>query len=620
MVTAYLNKSNTFALAQTNRRLFELCEPSLYTNLRLDYNPRRVKLFDSSQATHSLAQNAHFVRSLRISVINLGMLTDCMLAYLNSTADDKREPRLDSFSSPGSNSTTSSSSLSHVIPVPPMSNLERLETTLAPASKVSTCSYYLETGNSPQTTLLQYCRLLDLSPHLTYFKAEWISISTIYDLCILAESLSTLSCLETLILDDVAANDNAWSCIGRTLFNSCSPSLRTLAIRMHRPFCQSRHNNASADKWSDVQQELQELEGVSPTTREAMQDLTMWAISDNTASEMEFTSILRCCPNLKRLAILGTQYQTEGDIVSELLVNHCPKVTSVAFLDFRNGGSSRYSLTPLLFMNSMPVQRIEEFKWTQFSEGLTQGRADVFIRHSEVLRKIVLEGGTQVYDSAIRVILTECPALENLQIRIEKEHLYSSTIWLSDAVDKPWVCTKLKVLDLAIVILRLPTLQPNQEPFYASLLNHIYTSQEVAQHKEYKKLYQQIGLLTSLTRLALRAILGDPTSFRGRYHYDYTTPFPGMLNLRSDDHCQRLGYLDLLGGLTHLEELRGSVYTNNEKTQVTMGWEEARWMARHWPKLKVAAFANKVDELREPFLWLQKERDLVIDSSPIFEW
>ncbi|KAG0296973.1 hypothetical protein BGZ96_008009 [Linnemannia gamsii] len=626
MVTAYLNKPNTFALAQTNRRLFELCEPSLFTSLRLDYNPHRAILFESSQATLSLARNAHFVKSLRISVVNLAMLTDCMFAYLDSTVDDKQEPRLDSLPSPCFNSTVSSSSLSHIIPVPPMSNLERLETTLTPASNVSTCSYYLETGNNPQTTLLQYCRLLDLSPHLTYLKVGWISISTTYGLRILATSLSTLLCLETLILDNVIANDDAWSCIGRTLFNSCSSSLRTFASRMGRPFTQSRFRNAFTDNWSDVQQELQELEGAPPATRKAIQDLTMWAIGDNRASRNELSAMLQRCPNLIRLAIPGTQFIPEYITLVQLLVSHCPKVTSVAFLDYRNRCGNHHSLTPLLFMQSMPAHRIEEFKWTHFFECLTRGRARIFRRHSEVLRKIVIEGGTQVQSSAIRSILTHCPVLENLQIKTDIKDIYSSTILLSYALTEPWVCTKLQVLDLAIVIPKMPVLKPGQGPIYERPMYRSFTNEEAApydeaaQYEEYKKLYQQIGLLTSLTHLALRAVLDDSISYRDRRHYDFTLPFPGMMNLCLDNHCQRPGYLDLLGGLTRLEELRGSVYTNNEETQMTMGWKEARWMAQHWPELRVAAFANKVEELREPFLWLQKELELVIDSDPLFQW
>jgi hypothetical protein len=504
-----------------------------------------------------------------------------------------------------------------------MSNLERLETTLATASYAPTCFYYLETGNNPKTTLLQYCRLLDFSPHLTYLKAEWIPIATANGLRILAESLSSLSCLETLILDDVVANDDNWSCIGRTLFHSCGSSLRTFAVKMDRPFSQSRHLKPSSGRWSIVKLGLQEIERASPALREAMQDLTMWATSDSTASEHELLSILQRCPNLKRLALPGTQYQTNHNTISQFLVNHCPKVTSLAFLDFQYCGNTVHLLTPFWVMSSMPIQRIEEFKWTRSSEHLTPGRASVFFRnHAEVLRKIIIVDCSQVHSGAIQVLLTQCPMLEHLQVGIEGGKEYrSSIILLSDAIAIPWVCTKLQVLDLAIVAPEMPALGPDQEPCYARLVSQTYTNGEVELYAKYKKLYQQIGLLTSLTHLALRVIVVEVSrTYWGYYYYDSTKPFPAMLNLPSNDTYDRLGYLDLWRGLTQLKELRGSVNTNDKETRMTMGWEEARWMAKHWPELKVVAFARSVDELREPFLWLQKERDLVVDSSPHFQW
>ncbi|KAF9155051.1 hypothetical protein BG015_011189 [Linnemannia schmuckeri] len=167
LVTALLNKHDTSALAQTNHRLLELCEPLLYMDVRLDHNPHRVNLFDSIYTTIALARNTHFVRNLRVSVINHALLTNCMLAHLDSVTDEKQNLRPDL--PPSLRSTASSS---HVIPVPPMTNLERLEVALVLESYISTCFYYLETSNNPKTILLQYCRLLDLSPRLTYFKAD----------------------------------------------------------------------------------------------------------------------------------------------------------------------------------------------------------------------------------------------------------------------------------------------------------------------------------------------------------------------------------------------------------------------------------------------------------------
>ncbi|KAG0220124.1 hypothetical protein BGX33_008481 [Mortierella sp. NVP41] len=69
---------------------------------------------------------------------------------------------------------------------------------------------------------------------------------------------------------------------------------------------------------------------------------------------------------------------------------------------------------------------------------------------------------------------------------------------------------------------------------------------------------------------------------------------------------RRPGYLERLGRLTNLEELRGSVYADTDETAVTVGWLEDQWIALHWPRLEVAEFFRHDDEIIEPFWWLQE--------------
>ncbi|KAF9341151.1 hypothetical protein BGZ91_010711 [Linnemannia elongata] len=546
MVTERLNKHDISTLAQTSRRLLEHCEPLLYMDLRLNYKPNGHYLFDCRYSTLALARNIHYVKKLKISIINLALLTDCMRAHLHSIGAKKQDLSLDSLFSHRSINT--SASFSHVVPVPPMANLERLETTLVRGSYASTCFYYLKTDNNPKTTLRQFCLVLDLSPRLTYLKAEWISITNAIGLRLLSTSLSVLACLETLILDDVVADNDDWACIGRTLFNSCCPSVRVLLIKMSLPLYSTRSRRVAAT----------------------------W--------------------------------------------NHCPRVSSLAFVDWTHYGRSRAPI-PTWVMTHIPAQRIEEFKWTGFSDEITLARAQLmFNPHSQVLRKIVFEQGRGVHGGAIKVILTECPALEHFQAVIENfKYTFGSTIMLSDAIADPWVCTKLKVLDLAISMPDMSRLAPGQDPYYKRAPIVELSDVEVELLGQLEKLYFQIGLLTDLTHLALRAVIGfTPGYWQSPYH-DVTMPFPAMLNLQ-DEQTGRPGYLDLLRGLTQLEELRGSLNTNSEETKVTVGWEEVRWMARCWPNLRVAAFAKDESELREPFVWLQKELDLIVDGDPFFQW
>lgn len=617
MVTKLLNQHDTSALAQTNRSLLERYEPLLYKDLRLDYKPQGLYLFNCRDATLALARNIHYVKKLRISIVNLALLTNCMLAHLHSIGPENQDPSPESLSSHRSTTTTSSSS--HVVPVPPTANLERLETTLVRGSFTSTCSYYLETDNNPKTTLRQFCRLLDLSPRLTYLKAEWIPISNAAGLRLLSSSLSVLTCLDTLILDDVVANNDDWACIGRTLFNSCCPSIRVLSVKMSGPFYR-KYSRRLAAGWSDANQKLEDLEQASPAIRDQLQDLTMWAVAGSIeSSEQELSSILKRCPNLERLTIPGTPNQSDYYIISLCIQDHCLKISSLAFVDWACSGRDQVVI-PIWVMMSIPAQRIEEFKWTGSSHEVTLARAQrMFQPHSQVLRKIVFERCPSVYTGAIRAILTGCPALEHFQVGIENfKSTQGASITLLNAIVDPWVCTKLKVLDLAVTLPDMPDLALSQDPYYKSAPDVELSEAQVEQLGQLEKLYSQIGLLTNLTHLALRAAFLDTSMWRD-YHHDVTKPFPAMLNLQ-DKQTGRPGFLDLFRGLTQLEELRGSVNTNSEETEVTMGWEEARWMARCWPKLRVVAFAKDESELREPFVWLQRERDLIVDADPCFQW
>ena len=69
----------------------------------------------------------------------------------------------------------------------------------------------------------------------------------------------------------------------------------------------------------------------------------------------------------------------------------------------------------------------------------------------------------------------------------------------------------------------------------------------------------------------------------------------------------RLGYLSLLGGLTHLEKLRGSVCLTIPECRVTVGLSEAIWMNGNWSTLRVAGSFLKGDKTNNTFVWLAKQ-------------
>ncbi|KAK3830974.1 MAG: hypothetical protein JOS17DRAFT_157877 [Linnemannia elongata] len=623
MVVVYLNKHETSTLLQTSRQLRQLCEPLLYADLCLDYDSREANLFDSYEAIIALSRNVHHVRRLKISVIDIAMLFNCMLASLEATKDptiDDTQEELPSWL------PTLDPSSPCIIPIPLITNLERLDANLSNKPHyIGSCPYYLPSCEDPQTTLLQFSWIISLNPRLTDLKIVRPFISNANDLNILSSSLAGLPRLGTLVLDGIVAREEAWGLIGQTIFDRCSSGVRNIMFNMDQYSYTTRL--VKSHNWSDAeqqqQQQEQEQDDLQPTipipiVREALQDLTMWSLGEVT-SEQALVAILQRCPDLQRLSLPGIQGQVSGSAIGRALGAHCPQLRSLAFSDFNFYGNMTI---PVKIMLSVPKQQIEEFQWSNSFERLSgSDRAEwMWRRHSDVIRKVVFESCFHVASDAIRTILTVCPALEHFQMQINSfDHVLGAFIELSDAVASPWVCTKLKVLDLGVAINEMPDLEPGQEPYYMRTPTVGLTDAEEQQLLLYEKLYRQIGALTNLTHLALRAVLVDRGHPFGVHYHDGNIAFPAMLTLK-DDQTGRPGYLDLLRGLTQLEELRGSMNTSDKETAVTMGWEEAQWMSRHWPRLKVAAFGGCYDRLSEPFQWLYRELGLKVDTKLVFRW
>ncbi|KAF9298427.1 hypothetical protein BGZ88_006714 [Linnemannia elongata] len=636
MVVAYLDKHETSALVQTSRQLRQLCEPLLYTDLCLDYDSREVNPFDSYDAILALSRNVQHVRRLKISVVDIAMLFNCMLAAADSL-EAAKDPNVDNTQKdrrPNWLPIPDHPSSPCIIPIPLITNLERLDANLSNKPHyMGSCPYYLHSCEDPQTTLLQFSWIVSLNPRLTDLKIVRPFISNASDLNVLSGSLSGLPRLETLVLDGIVAREEAWGLIGRTIFDRCGSVVRTFSFNMDQYSYITRlvkgHNWNDAEQQQqqqqqqhEQQQEQEDLQPASMTTpipavREVLQDLTMWSLGEVT-SEQDLVAIIQRCPDLQRLSLPGIQGKVSGSAIGRALGAHCPKLCRLAFSDFNFYGNMTI---PVKMMLAVPKQQIEEFKWSNSFERLNGDRTDwMWRRHSDVLRKVVFESCFHVASNAIRTILTVCPALEHFQMQINSfDHVLGGFIKLSDAIESPWVCTKLKVLDLGVAIHEMTDLEPGQEPYYTRTPTAGLTDAEGQQLALYERLYRQIGMMTRLTHLALRAVLVDRGHLLGVHYHDGNRSFPAMLSLK-DEQTGRPGYLDLFQGLTQLEELRGSMNTSDRETAVTTGWKEAQWMSRHWPALKVAAFGSSYDRLSEPFQWLHRELGLKVDTKLVFRW
>ncbi|KAF9129405.1 hypothetical protein BGX30_013960, partial [Mortierella sp. GBA39] len=141
-----------------------------------------------------------------------------------------------------------------------------------------------------------------------------------------------------------------------------------------------------------------------------------------------------------------------------------------------------------------------------------------FRRHSSTLREILFIGCQNIDSKAIQAIVVECDALERLTIvQLMDEDQRKRCLELEDAIEFPWACTEIQDLRLTIAIPDTPLHHPANGvvPYYHRPLRTTLSAEETQQFRDLETLYQQLGALTELERLDLRALFFDPSSIRG---------------------------------------------------------------------------------------------------------
>lgn len=139
------------------------------------------------------------------------------------------------------------------------------------------------------------------------------------------------------------------------------------------------------------------------------------------------------------------------------------------------------------------------------------------------------------------------------------------SLTFAQAVEHDWVCTNLRKLTLSVWI----TLNGRNPKciYYNPSKKSIWTKDDHQHWEDLGRFYAQIGALTRLEVLNLKAIgqpdLANPKSFLSPYE----TCLPGLLALEDPtSEGLQIGRLSGLGGLTKLRELRGSfVWTTGRR-------------------------------------------------------
>jgi hypothetical protein len=474
----------------------------------------------------------------------------------------------------------------------------------------------------------------------------------------LSNTFGGLSKLEEVDVRLKIGNDydqRRWFQEWSNLFLSCSPTIRSFDLRPNEGYADEvgiKGEDGSLEEWRTqrVMRPWRMCHGLT--------ELVLAFFEDDFISMLGFTAmsdlrrVLQHCPDLEAFHLMRFLDDAQDVALAAMITTLCPKLKRFSFEPSIHPRSDFVPFSVMLAMKQ--EQQLEEIDlrhlWIeQDRKGGGQWDRDMsiarqaFRRHSLSLRVINMHDISDSLGHVLATVLVECLALEEFNMYrpgAGDRYVESTMPLLEAATAASWGCTKLKRLALGIEKPVLPGypfyLQPAQSPvesafevFYGSFMDTfiepsvatptiaqpfyrrstpiVFMEEEKELLALLERLYHHIGTLTELQSLDLRAVDSPGGSSQSEDARYTNHSFPALMTVGNSAPGGRPGYLHLLGGLTKLEELRGSVYASTDEGKTTMGWDEARWMHEHWPRLRLAEFYYKDEEPTEPFLWLKSQ-------------
>ncbi|KAF9150512.1 hypothetical protein BG015_007697 [Linnemannia schmuckeri] len=351
--------------------------------------------------------------------------------------------------------------------------------------------------------------------------------------------------------------------------------------------------------------------------------------------------MLPYCPELEQVMVPQMVDRDDEEILAHFIVTRCPKLRRLSRVDIGfdidddDGEESDYGnydgVMLHLTTDAMPVNTLESFYYDGYYESHEFQRTrlmSLLSGHMRSLTQVHLRNTRNLCGFSVSQLLNFATVLESLVIDGTRENWEAPFgVPVQRLSDVSWATSRLRELRLEVNVGHLsqpPRRNGPQRPF--SLPTTIVDVMILS----LGSCLANIGRQKDLQVLELRVALPRHITYRNGNSWTYRDEvFPGLLTLnnRADGgppdqgiHLRR-GFLELLGGLSKLEELRGSV---NVSPRDAYGYsterEEAEWMRMHWPKLRVAEFypakAERPYPITKEFLWLQNELSgLIYDHS-----
>ncbi|KAF8934422.1 hypothetical protein BGZ47_010373 [Haplosporangium gracile] len=572
-LSTFLTKKSIARLAKTCHHLRNSFVPLLWRDLEFTAD-RKVET--SLQELMNLGRRAKFVSSLAIT-------SSYLIMYVNGLRDDasstsflvERPPWLPA---PDPN---------YCLPAKfyPMNRLTRLDCSLNGGLQ----DYYIAHVarieiQYPTQELAQLCWLIQLNPGLTHVSLRSVYFQSSLEVRSLARAINSLEHLSRLSIDSIPSRDN-WRYVYWTMFLCCSPSLESLVIEAGEVPKEFVPQLTPGPEDLDVM--LGPLRLYSD--EEPRRNLRHLVLSISKQADMSlYFHILRLCPRLQRLdlVLLGSR-EKEIRTIGPWIQQHCPEVSTVKIRQELPFHVEDVVLELLAGLNTS-WDTLQTVYYEKFAGGEARSMVNMVHQHHRTLRDVRLIDARTVCSEGIRALLTTCAALERLEIVNDEGPTGRAAI--EDLVAQPWVCHGLRVLQMRVIWGKFEA----RCPYYLQDPNTIMSQKDFARWVLLEKFYFQVGSMTKLEVLGLKAYLAvdiddipDYELYNGiEDDMRDKAAFPQLLTL-GNEKTDRVGYLNYLYRLKNLRELRGSVHLVSEEIEETFQQREVEWVARHWPQLKV---------------------------------
>ncbi|KAK3846530.1 MAG: hypothetical protein J3R72DRAFT_434016 [Linnemannia gamsii] len=649
----FLRPHDLAQLLRTSRDIYNAMIPLFWRFIDLEDDHRVDRLISTPDTLVALTRNAPFVHSLKTGYIFMSYCFEGIMRYLDEQEQDEGEMEKEA-TQPNTDSTARferprwlprPSVRNHrACALPPMTRLTQLDVCFDRVYR----GVQLDNAmlvNSGIRLLRPLVWLMNLNaPRMTHVTIRFMDSPQSLELRCLARSLSQMTNLTHLKIDMLSPSDRAnskiWLSVSMVpiLFFSLPQSVVSVKFEANARECfegDDEHDLRSVRGRStrDVEGGGGEGEGSKGVDDMDGGPSLDWAEGDLVERKEPLE-------NLKELILASVNVGYSASQIGRMM-SHCPALEAWDIPTFSSDGAAEvlYQIVrenvhqqgsvreskflphlshkrPSYFcrgenlnaiMDALSEQRVETVELYKYVDTYPEKFVPSLLRHSDVLRSIILLDVQRIESRTLATILEHCQGLETFWavMPIVSYGQRSAALVLSHAIEKEWACTGIKDLRLTV------DLAPQR---YSGVSGGDFDEPQWGHYAKLTAFYTQLGKLTELEELEIFVspppMRATTTMSNSPYVYSASEVYffrslTGLLSLEELNKTGVRGFLSSLGGLKKLRVFKGCVRAGTVETIKMFGQRETEWIVENWPALEMMELCPEGYESMENFKLLK---------------